>query len=101
MGELDAADKPSLIDSLERELGLDWTIHTVHLTYSGTLDAEGVSSRGLDAETLADHVRVEETLTIEPEEPVPRTTLLNEILLRLDVPDDASFGVWLEVEKDE
>jgi len=101
MGELDAEDKPSLIDSLERELGIVWTIHTVNLSYTGKLTADGVASRGLDADSLADQVEVDETLTISPNEPLSRDSLLNEVLLRLDVPDDASFEVWLEVEKGE
>jgi len=100
-GELDATDKPSLIDTLERELGVGWRIHTVNLTYSGTLDADGVSSRGLDGDDLAERVTTEETLEIDPEEPLSRNDLLNGVLLRLDVPDDAEFEVWLEVEKDE
>jgi len=99
MGEFDAEDKPGLIDGLERELGIDSKIHTLHLTYTGTLTEDGVASRGLDAETLADHVTVEETLTISPDTPLSRDDLLNDVLLRLDVPDDAEFEVWMEVEK--
>lgn len=99
--KLDAGDKPSLIDTLERKLGIDWQIHTVNLSYSGTLDADGVSIRGLNADDLADRVTVEETLTIDPAEPMGRTELLNDVLLRLNVPDDADFEVWLEVEKSE
>lgn len=100
MGELDAEDKPTLIDSLERELGVGWQIHTVNLTYSGTLSETGVTNRGLNEE-FADYVEIDETLTIAPDEPISRSKLLNSVLLRLDVPDDASFEVWLEVEKDE
>lgn len=99
MGEFDADDKPGLIDGLERELGIDSKIHTLHLSYTGTLDDDGVASRGLDADSLADHVTVDETLTISPEIPLSRDNLLNDVLLRLDVPDDAEFGVWMEVEK--
>ena len=99
--KLDATDKPSLIDTLERELGFDWKIHKVNLTYSGTLDADGVSSRGLDGDDLAERVTTEETLEIDPEEPLSQNDLLNGVLLRLDVPNDAEFEVWLEVEKDE
>lgn len=100
-GELDADDKASLIDNLERELGINWTIHTVHLSNTGTLNADGLASRGLDTDSLADRVEVDETLTISPEDPMSRTTLLNDVLLRLDVPDDASFEIWMEVEKGE
>lgn len=99
MGEFDAKDKPSLIDGLEREVEVDSAIHTVHLTYRGTLDANGVESRGLDADNLADRVKIEEELSISPDEPLSQSELLNDVLLRLDVPDDASFGVWMEVEK--
>jgi len=101
MGELDAEDKPTLIDGLERELGVDWKVHTVNLSYTGTLNEDGVASRGLDADSLADQVEVDETLTISPDEPLSRSALLNDVLLRLDVPDDASFEVWMEVEKGE
>jgi hypothetical protein len=101
MGEFDATDKPGLIDGLERELGIDWKIHTLHLSYTGTLNEDGVASRGLDANSLADHVTVDETLTISPETPLSRDDLLNDVLLRLDVPDDAEFEVWMEVEKDD
>lgn len=99
MDEFDAEDKPGLIDGLERELGIDWRIHTLHLTYTGTLTEDGVARRGLDAETLADQVTVEETLTISPDTPLSRDDLLNDVLLRLDVPADAEFRVWMEVEK--
>lgn len=99
MGEFDADDKPGLIDGLERELGMDWKIHTLNLSYTGTLDDDGVASRGLDADSLADSVTVDETLTISPDTPLSRDNLLNDVLLRLDVPDDAEFGVWMEVEK--
>jgi hypothetical protein len=99
MGALDAEDKPSLIDTLERKIGVNWTVHTLNLTYTGTLAADGVANRGLDADRLADRVEVDETLTISPEEPMARNVLLNGVLLRLDVPDDASFEVWMEVEK--
>jgi hypothetical protein len=99
--KLDATDKPSLIDTLERELGIGWKIYKINLTYSGTLDADGVSSRGLDEDDLAERVTTEETLEIDPEEPLSRNDLLNSVLLRLDVPDDAEFEVWLEVEEDE
>jgi len=101
MNALDADDKPTLIDSLERELGINWKIHTVNLTYTGTLNEDGVTNRGLDPDTLASHVTVEETLTISPDEPLSRNALLNDVLLRLDVPDDATFEVWMEVEKGE
>jgi len=99
--KLDATDKPSLIDTLERKLGVGWKVHKVNLTYSGTLDADGVASRGLDRDDLAERVATEETLTIDPEEPLLRNELLNGVLLRLNVPDDPEFEVWLEVEKDE
>lgn len=99
MGEFDAEDKPGLIDGLERELGIDWKIHTLYLMYTGTLGEDGVASRGLDAETLVDCVTVEETLTVSPDTPLSRDDLLNDVLLRLDVPDDAEFEVWMEVEK--
>ena len=99
MGEFDAPDKPGLIDGLERELGIDSKIHTLNITYTGTLTEDGVTSRGLDAEALADQVTVKETLTISPDAPLSRDDLLNDVLLRLDVPDDAEFEVWMEVEK--
>jgi hypothetical protein len=100
MGALDADDKPALIDNLDRELGVGWLIHTINLSYNGTLTADGVASRGLDADSLTD-VEVDETLTISPDEPLSRNELLNDVLLQLDVPDDVSFEIWLEVEKDE
>ena len=99
MDEFDAEDKPGLIDGLERELGIDWKIHNVHLTYTGTLAEDGLTSRGLDADNFADRVTVEETLRISTNTPLSRDDLLNDVLLRLDVPDDAEFEVWMEVEK--
>ena len=99
MDEFDATDKPGLIDGLERELGIGWKIHTLHLSYTGTLSEDGIASRGLDGDTLANRVTVEETLTISPDTPLSRDDLLNDVLLRLDVPDDAEFEVWMEVEK--
>lgn len=99
MDAYNADDKPGLIDGLERELGIDWKIHMVHLSYTGTLDDDGVASRGLDAESLADRVTVDETLTISPDTPLSRDDLLNDVLLRLDVPDDAEFEIWMEVEE--
>ena len=99
MDAYNADDKPGLIDGLERELGIDWKIHMIHLSYTGTLDDDGVASRGLDADSLADRVTVDETLTISPDTPLSRDDLLNDVLLRLDVPDDAEFEIWMEVEE--
>ena len=99
MGEFDASDKPGLIDGLERELGIDWKIHKLNLSYTGTLSEDGITSRGLNADDLTDQVTVDETLTISPDIPLSRDDLLNNVLLRLDVPDDAEFGVSMEVEK--
>ncbi len=99
MGEFDASDKPGLIDGLERELGINWKIHKLHLSYTGTLSEDGITSRGLNADDLTDQVTIDETLTISPDIPLSRDDLLNDVLLRLDVPDDAEFGVSMEVEK--
>lgn len=99
MGSFDAKDKPGLIDGLERELGINWKIHTINISYNGTLSKDAIASRGLDADGLAERVEVDETLTISPDEPISRSELLNDVLLRLDVPDDAEFDVWMEVEE--
>lgn len=99
MDKLRAVGKPTLIDKLDKKLRGDWDIHTVNVNYEGTLSAAGVAQRGLDVSSLDGQVTVNETLTISTTDPISQSTLLNEVLLGLDVPEDAEFEVWLEVEK--
>jgi hypothetical protein len=97
-GEIEKNDKPSLIDGLERNLDTNVRVHKLHVEYTGTLDEAGVSSRGLGGLGLDGNVKTNEELTVTFPEPIDRTTLLNDVLLTLNVPEDATLELWLEVE---
>lgn len=97
-GTFEKNDKPSLIDGLERQLDPGVRIHKLHLEYTGTLDETAVSNRGLDGLGLAGQVTTNEELTVTFPNPIGRQALLNDILLTVAVPDDATLELWLEVE---
>lgn len=97
-GELDADDLPTLIDTLERTVEASATVHSLTLSYEGTLSAATAATRGLDTDSAVDTVTTAETLTVGFEPPITRDRLLTEVLLGLDLPDDATFEVVLEVE---
>ena len=95
-GTLDAADLPTLIDTLERTVSASAAVHTVELSYTGTLPAAAAETRGLDGD-LVEHVETDETLDITFSEPITRDELLTRVLIGVDLPDDASLEVALEV----
>lgn len=100
MGMVDADNKPDLIDTLERRIGIDWDIHEGELIIEGTLNADDLAERGIDAASLAEQVSLDETLTLSPDEPLSKQAFLS-VLWDLSVPEHASFSVSMEVDKNE
>jgi hypothetical protein len=100
LGSLEADSQAELIDTLERKLGLEWEIHQVELTVHGTLTEDDLSDRGITADDLAEHVELEETFTISPDDPLSKQGLLN-VLWDLSVPERASISIRAEVTKNE
>ncbi len=100
MGTLDADNKPDIIDTLERELGLEWKIHEVEITVDGTLTVDELSDYGISASALDQNVSLEETFTITPDKPMNKQSLLG-LVMDLSVPEHASLSVKMKVNKDE
>ncbi len=100
LGKLDAQSKPELIDELERQIGLEWEIHEAELTIQATLTRDDLSNRGISTGKLAEQVTVDETIDIDPNEPIAKQTFLS-ILWDLSVPEHASISVKAEVDKNE
>ena len=98
---IEADNKPSMIDTLERETDSDWEIHEVTITRAGGLTASDFSHHGLDG-TLDESVAVDEnlTLTIGPDSPLTRQELLA-IVSDIDAPTEAGFKLWMKVDKND
>ncbi|WP_458210962.1 DUF499 domain-containing protein [Haladaptatus sp. NG-SE-30] len=100
MGTIDADNKPDVIDTLERELGLEWVIHEAEVTVDGTLTADELSEYGISASALDQCVSLEETFTITPDDPMNKQSFLG-LVMDLNVPEHASLSVKLKVNKGE
>lgn len=100
MGTLDADNKPDIIDTLEREIGIEWGIHQANITVTGTLTADELSDYGISASALDQKVSLEETFTIAPDEPINKQSLLG-LIMDLNVPEHASLSISLKVDKDD
>lgn len=98
MGTIAEVSIPDLIDRVDRDIKLGWTIHSFDLTVTGALNASDVGKFGID-EDYADVVSVKETFDVKPTEPMRKTDLTN-FLMDLDVPEQASVELKLQVEKD-
>jgi hypothetical protein len=98
---IEADNKPSLIDSIERKVESSWEIHEATVMRMGGLAAEEFSHHGLDG-GLDASTGVEEELTLtidpEPDSPLSAQDLLG-VMSALDAPADAGFEVWLKVNK--
>lgn len=99
MGTMAEQTIPDLIDRVDREIKLDWSIHSVELVVTGSLGGSDVGQFGLDEE-YADSVALEETFSVEPDEPMRKTDLTN-FLMDLVVPEKASVELSLQVVKDD
>lgn len=100
MGTLDADNKPDLIDQLERDIGVEWEIHEAEITVDGRLTSEDLEDYGLSVDALDEKVTLNETFGIAPDEPFSRQAFLS-LVWDLNVPENASFSVNLQVDKDE
>jgi hypothetical protein len=100
MGTLDADNKPDLIDKLERDIGIEWEIHEAEITVEGRLTSDDLEDYGLSADALDEKVTLNETFDVAPDEPFSRQSFLS-LVWDLNVPENASFAVSLQVDKDE
>jgi hypothetical protein len=98
MGTIEESSIPELIDRVDRDLKLDWLIHSFELSVRGSLNVSDVEKYGIN-EDYADVVSVEETFDVEPTKPLRKTDLTN-FLMDLDAPEQASVELKLQVEKD-
>ncbi|GAA0541242.1 DUF499 domain-containing protein [Halorubrum ejinorense] len=98
MGTMAERTIPDLIDRVDREIKLDWSIHSVDLVVTGSLGGDDVGQFGL-SEEYADSVEIDETFSVEPDEPMRKTDLTN-FLMDLVVPENASVELSLKVVKD-
>jgi len=98
---IEADNKPSMIDSVDRDLGASWEIHEATVTRTGGLIPDDFPHHGLDG-ALGTSTDVEEelTLTIDPDSPMSTQDLIS-VMSALDAPANAGFEVWLKVDKNE
>jgi len=99
MGTIDADNKPDLIDQIERETQ-GWEIHEATITVDGVLSGDDLSEYGINADALSEHVTLNETFEITPDEPMTHNSFLA-LLWDLNVPENASLSVKLQVNKNE
>ena len=99
MGTIDADNKPDLIDQIERETQ-SWDIHEATITIEGVLTSDDLSEFGINADALDERVSLDETLEITPDEPLDHSSFLA-LLWDLNVPENASLSVKLQVNKNE
>jgi len=100
MGTLDADNKPDLIDQLERDIGIEWEIHEAEITVEGVLTSEDLEDYGLSVDALDEKVRLDETFNIDTDDPFSRQAFLS-LVWDLNVPENASLSVSLQVDKDD
>lgn len=100
MGTVDADNKPDLIDTLEREIGIEWDIHEVTLSATAILTSDDLADYGISASALSKKISLDEEFEINPDEPLSRQSLLS-LLWDLNVPEQASLSVSLQVNKHE
>jgi hypothetical protein len=100
MGTIDADNKPDLIDQLERDIGIEWEVHEAEITVEGQLTSADLEDYGLSIDALDERVTLDETFNIDPDEPFSRQGFLS-LVWDLNVPENASVSVSLQVDKDE
>lgn len=100
MGTIEADNKPDLIDELERQVGIEWDIHEATISVQGTLTSEDLVDYGISSDALDRNVSLDETLTVDPDEPLSRDNLLS-LLWDLRVPERASLDISMQVDKNE
>jgi len=100
MGTIEADNKPDLIDELERQVGIEWEIHEATISVQGTLTSDDLVDFGISTDALDRNVSLDETLTVDPDEPLSRDNLLS-LLWDLSVPERASLDISMQVDKNE
>ncbi|MDS0297543.1 ATP-binding protein [Halogeometricum sp. S1BR25-6] len=98
MGTLDADNKPDIIDTLERELGLEWEIHEAEITVDGSLTADELADYGISMSVLDQQVSLKQTFTFVLDESMNGQSFLG-LMMDLNVPEHASLSVKLKVNK--
>lgn len=97
---LEATNKFTLIDELDREMGEKWKAHTVKITVDADLLDDDLSQYGLD-DYDADSTKLRERFTINTENNPMSKRRLIDLIEDLDVPSNASLEFRMEVNKDE
>ena len=100
MGTIEADNKPDLIDELERRVKIEWDIHEATISVQGTLTSDDLVDYGISTDALDRNVSLDETLTVDPDEPLSRDNLLS-LLWDLSVPERASLNISMQVDKNE
>lgn len=99
-GTIDADNKPDLIDTLERKLGIGWEIHEARVEIAGTLTGDDLDERGISGDEFAGALTTEETITYEPDTPISKQGFLS-LLYDLHAPERATLSIKLQVVKNE
>jgi hypothetical protein len=102
MPPLEADNKFSLVDELERQMGSDWEVHHLTVGIEASLSDDDLVQYGLDGYTeLANRTEIDEELTMDASDaPLSKRRVLD-IVEDLDVPQVASLSVRMEVDKNE
>ena len=98
-GTIDADNKPELIDQLDRAIQ-GWDIHEATITLDGTLSGSELDEYGISGSGDDTQVTLKEEFDIDFDSPMNHQSFLG-TLWDLNVPEDASLSVKLEVDKNE
>jgi len=79
---------------------LNWKIHEAEITVDGKLTADELSDYGISAGALDNNVSLKETFTVTPDDPLNTQSFLG-LIMDLNVPEQASLSVKLQVDKDD
>jgi hypothetical protein len=98
-GTIDADSKPDLIDQLDRDIQ-GWDVHEATITLNGTLNGNELNEYGISSSGSDTQVSLKEEFEIQFESPLNHQSFLG-TLWDLNVPEDASLSVKLQVDKNE
>lgn len=101
MHPIAADNKFELEDMLDRDIEDYWEIHEFTLTFTGPINEDELGRVGLNGHSsIADATDVEQTLTIDPDEPLAKEDVID-VVRDLTPPEQASFEVRMQVAKHE
>ena len=99
-GPLEADNKPDLLDTLDRNIGLEWEVHEIEVTMEGTLTSNDLEDFGVNEYGLGDNASLDETLYFEPPEPLSKQELIK-LVRNMRVPEKASFELQMQVNRND